>query len=132
MNARASIKYLAAIAATVGSFAGGVTHAQVGASMPGINMNNSTGTQASASTSAFQAADKKMMERMQAPAYTGDADKDFVDHMIPHHQGAIDMAEVELRYGKDPQLKKLARDIVKAQREEIATMKRWQSKHERK
>ncbi|WP_436968117.1 CopM family metallochaperone [Burkholderia gladioli] len=61
--------------------------------------------------------------------YTGDADKDFVAHMIPHHQGAIDMAEVELRYGKDPAMKKLAAEIVAAQRTEIRTMKQWQQAH---
>ena len=61
--------------------------------------------------------------------YTGDADKDFVAGMIPHHQGAVDMAKVELQYGKDPQLKKLARDIIKSQDEQIAFMKSWQAKH---
>ncbi len=49
--------------------------------------------------------------------------------MIPHHQGAIDMAEVELRYGKDPAMKKLAAEIVAAQRTEIRTMKQWQQAH---
>ncbi|MGN4193253.1 CopM family metallochaperone [Burkholderia gladioli] len=81
------------------------------------------------STTAFQNADQKMMQGMSAPPYTGDADKDFVAHMIPHHQGAIDMAEVELRYGKDPAMKKLAAGIVAAQRTEIRTMKQWQQAH---
>jgi uncharacterized protein (DUF305 family) len=70
-----------------------------------------------------------MMKNMSAPPYTGDTDKDFVAHMIPHHQGAVSMAEVELKYGKDPAMKRLARNIIKAQNEEIAYMKSWQAKH---
>ncbi|MEI5999791.1 DUF305 domain-containing protein [Paraburkholderia bengalensis] len=107
----------------------GIAFAQQGASMPGMDMSSSSAVGSSGSTSAFKAADQKMMEQMQAPSYTGDTDKDFVAHMIPHHQGAIDMAEVELKYGKDPEIKKLARNIVKAQKEEIALMQRWQAKH---
>jgi len=60
---------------------------------------------------------------------TGDADKDFVAMMIPHHQGAVDMAEVELKYGKDPAILKLARTIVSSQEKEIAQMKAWQTRH---
>ncbi|WP_245254065.1 DUF305 domain-containing protein [Paraburkholderia sp. LEh10] len=107
----------------------GLASAQQGASMPGMDMSSASDAGASGSTSAFKAADQKMMQQMQAPSYTGDADKDFVTHMIPHHQGAIDMAEVELKYGKDPEMKKLARSIVKAQKEEIALMRQWQAKH---
>ncbi len=69
-----------------------------------------------------------MMQDMSGP-YSGDADHDFVSHMIPHHQGAVSMAQVELKYGKDPELRKLARDIIKAQNEEIAFMQQWQAKH---
>jgi uncharacterized protein (DUF305 family) len=49
--------------------------------------------------------------------------------MIPHHQGAIDMAKVELAYGKDPELRRLAEDIVKAQETEIAAMQVWLKAH---
>ena len=78
------------------------------------------------STQAFKRADRKMMEAMESAPYTGDADRDFVSHMAPHHQGAIDMAQVELKYGKDPTLRQLASRIVAAQRDEIALMERWQ------
>jgi uncharacterized protein (DUF305 family) len=74
-------------------------------------------------------ADHKMMMDMDGMSMTGDADRDFVAMMIPHHQGAIDMAKVELQYGKDPQLRALAEAIVKAQEEEIAEMKKWQAAH---
>jgi uncharacterized protein (DUF305 family) len=49
--------------------------------------------------------------------------------MIPHHQGAIDMAEVVLEYGKDPEIKALPGAIVAAQEKEIAEMKDWLAKH---
>ena len=61
--------------------------------------------------------------------YTGDADRDFVVNMLPHHQGAVDMAKTELQYGKDPALKKLATDIIAAQDKEIAFMQDWLKKH---
>lgn len=79
------------------------------------------------STDAFKAANEKMHIGM-AIAYTGDADVDFVRGMIPHHQGAVEMAKVVLQYGKDPKLKKLARDIIRAQDKEIAFMQRWLAK----
>jgi len=54
--------------------------------------------------------------------FSGDADRDFARMMIPHHQGAIDMALVELRYGKDERLKRLAQEIIIDQQQEIAVM----------
>ncbi len=103
--------------------------AQQGASMPAMSMSSSTGAGSGPSTQAFKDADRKMMKDMSAPSYTGGADKDFVAHMIPHHKGAVGMAQVELKYGKDPDMKRLARNIVRAQDEEIAYMTKWQAKH---
>jgi uncharacterized protein (DUF305 family) len=103
--------------------------AQPSAAMPGMNMSAPANTGSSASTQGFRHADETMMKDMSAPPYTGDADKDFVTHMIPHHQGAIEMARVELKYGKDPELRKLAKNIIRAQHDEIGFMERWQSRH---
>ena len=54
---------------------------------------------------------------------TGDVDRDFVAMMIPHHQGAIDMAVTELRYGKNEQLRRIAQEIIVDQQQEIAAMR---------
>ncbi len=77
---------------------------------------------------AFMAAMTRMHKDMNTPM-TGNADVDFVRGMIPHHQGAIDMAKIELQYGKDESLRKLAEGIVKAQESEIAFMKDWLAKN---
>lgn len=74
--------------------------------------------------------DKMHKDMMIAP--TGDADADFVRGMIPHHQGAVDMAKVLKEKGKDPELQKLADEIIVAQEKEIAFMKAWLAKHKAK
>src|SRR6202795_1007701 len=68
------------------------------------------------------AAMNKMMADMTIKP-TGDADRDFVAMMIPHHQGAIDMAQAELKYGHNELLRRLAREIVVNQRQEITEMR---------
>ncbi|MGV3548842.1 CopM family metallochaperone [Rhizobium sp.] len=69
------------------------------------------------------------MSRDMTAAMTGDADVDFATMMIPHHQGAIDMAKVHLQYGKDPELRRLSEAVVSAQQGEISVMKGWLEKH---
>ena len=66
-----------------------------------------------------------MMKNMNVPL-TGDVD--FVRGMIPHHQGAIDMARVELQFGKDPEIRKMAEKMIADQEREIAEMKSWLAK----
>lgn len=61
---------------------------------------------------------------------TGDADVDFVKGMIPHHQGAVDMAKILLEKGKDPELRQLAKDIIASQEKEITMMQRWLKEHQ--
>ena len=76
------------------------------------------------SSQAFNAINSQMHKAM-AIAFTGDADVDFARAMIPHHQGAIDMAKVVLGFGKDPEIRKLAESVIKAQEAEIAQMDAW-------
>ena len=76
------------------------------------------------SSLAFHAINAKMHEGMDI-TFTGNADIDFVRGMIPHHQGAVDMAKTVIAFGKDPQIRKLAEEVVKAQETEIALMQTW-------
>lgn len=66
----------------------------------------------------------KMMNDMHAPGYTGDPDIDFLAMMIPHHEGAVDMARLVLQHGDDPVTRKLAEEIIASQRVEIEGMQR--------
>src|SRR5438445_4557010 len=68
------------------------------------------------------AAMAKMMAAMDVKP-SGDVDADFVATMVPHHQGVIDMAQAELRYGRNEQLRRIAQEIIVTQQEEIATMR---------
>jgi uncharacterized protein (DUF305 family) len=81
----------------------------------------------SGSDQAYMEAHQKMMGAMQAQP-TGNSDRDFATMMIPHHQGAIDMARVQLQHGKDPELLRLAQKIIDDQEREIAQLRAWQQK----
>jgi uncharacterized protein (DUF305 family) len=91
--------------------------------MPGMNHRANPADQD------FAAGMTKMNDAMAAAPMAGNPDGDFVGMMIPHHQGAVAMAETELKYGKDPELRQMARDIIAAQDKEIAQMKHWQAAH---
>ncbi|SBW08945.1 40-residue YVTN family beta-propeller repeat protein (fragment) [uncultured delta proteobacterium] len=73
---------------------------------------------------AMKAMDGPMMEGVMDP----DPDTAFVRGMIPHHQGAVAMAKIQLKYGKDPELRKMAQDIIAAQETEIRFMEDWLKK----
>ena len=98
--------------------------------------NAAMGPSMNAPAGAISPADKAMMSGMKSMQQAmdnapmdGDPDHDFVSMMTPHHQGAVDMAQVELRYGRDPELRQLARNIIAAQKREIAGMDRWAAAH---
>src|SRR3954453_10070156 len=87
--------------------------------------NKSSGQTADPNSFDFQM--RAAMERMDgdmAISFTGDPDRDFAAMMIPHHQGAVDMARVELQFGKDPVLRRLAQGIIIEQLQEIDVMQR--------
>ncbi len=65
----------------------------------------------------------KMHEEMMAPKPTGDPDRDFLATMIPHHEGAVEMARLVLIHGKDPLVRRLAEEIIAAQQSEIEGMR---------
>lgn len=67
----------------------------------------------------------KNMQEMQAMKMTGDIDRDFATMMKHHHQSGIEMAQVQARNGKDPELRQQAQKIIEAQKKEIAELDRW-------
>jgi len=87
-----------------------------------------SGAAESAATKAYKDANAKMHKDMDI-AYSGDADADFVRGMIPHHQGAIDMAKVVLAHGKDPEIRKLAEGVIRDQEKEVTMMREWLKKN---
>jgi uncharacterized protein (DUF305 family) len=100
-----------------------------GAAMPMQGMTMPMKPGATPAEGSMMSAMDRMSKDMAAVPMTGDADRDFVGMMLPHHQGAVDMAKFELAHGKDPAMLKLARAIVAAQNKEIAEMKAWQARH---
>ena len=67
----------------------------------------------------------KMHMAMEAIKPSGNSDVDFIRLMLPHHQAAIDMAKTQLLYGKDPQIRRLAQEIITDQQSEIELMQLW-------
>ncbi|MGE0699629.1 MAG: DUF305 domain-containing protein [Hyphomicrobiaceae bacterium] len=87
------------------------------------------GAPLSEASKAYEAAAQKMHKDMSSE-YTNDVDVDFVRGMIPHHQGAIDQAEILLKYSKNLRLRRLAGGIIASQRREIRFMQKWLKERE--
>jgi len=101
--------------------------------MPGMSQGAMPGMAQGMSMSANQT---EMMQKMEAMnkammgvPMTGNPDQDLVSMMMAHHQGAIDMARIYLRDGKDPEIRRMAQKIITDQEKEIAEFKAWQAKH---
>jgi Domain of unknown function (DUF305) len=123
-SARSSIT-VAAVALTMGFTAGAalLVYAHDGSQpMPRICTANPDVPEESPFLAENGAAMTKMMNDM-AVQPTGDVDADFVAMMVPHHQGAIEMARAVLRYGRNAQIKRLAQEIIVTQQQEIAVMR---------
>ena len=121
------MKHLIALslAAVIGM--GGIAYAQTHDTH---GAKKATSANDTAATKAYRAANTKMHEGMNLK-FSNDADVDFIRGMIPHHQGAIDMAKVVLEHGKDPQARKWAEDIIREQAREIAEMTDWLAKNKK-
>ena len=89
---------------------------------------SANGESSDASWSELIASMDKMHMAMSAVARSGNGDVDFVTLMLPHHQAALDMAKTELLYGKDPQMRRLAQEIITDQKLEMELMQRWLKK----
>ena len=93
--------------------------------MKGMDMKGASNS----ATQAYMQSMQGMQDQMKSMTPTNDPNRDFVMMMKPHHQAAVDMAEAYLKYGTDPQLKKMAKDIVSSQKKEIKEMSAWETKH---
>lgn len=96
----------------------------------GAGAPEKSATQLSEASKAYEEAMQKMHKAMAVP-YANDVDVDFVRGMIPHHQGAIDQAEVLLKYSKNPRLRRLAGGIIASQKREIRFMQKWLQEHDK-
>jgi uncharacterized protein (DUF305 family) len=101
--------------------AGAQTTMQMGSSMRGMAMTKDD--------AAMMAPMARMQAVMNTTHMTGDTDHDFLVMMIPHHQAAVDMAVVELKDGKNPKVRALAKSIIATQQAEILEMTAWVHGH---
>lgn len=97
--------------------------------LPGLTepVHRHDGTEATSTDGSFDALMARSMERMHADMAippSGNPDRDFAAMMIPHHQGAIEMAKAQLIHGRDPVLRRLAQGIIVEQSQEIEVMRR--------
>lgn len=128
-------KHIMASAAAVIALTSGLLHSTVQAQAPSHGAGQSSGAAATTTPTAAPAGGmdmKSMMkannDKMTGMPMTGKPDVDFAMMMRMHHQGAIQMAETELKEGKDPEMKKMARKIISAQKKEIAQFDKFLAK----
>ncbi len=98
-------------------------------SRPVNSLQNDSAEKDAVCWSETQSAMMRMHEKMGRVRTAGDCDEDFVRMMLPHHQGAIEMARAELIHGTDPAMRRLAQEIITSQQSEIELMQLWLKKH---
>lgn len=106
----------------------GTMHGMMGPGGTMQGMAGPGGAPMSPSAAAYAQVTAQMHQAMDVQ-FTGDPDGDFARAMIPHHQGAIDMAKIALEYGKDPQIRELANAVIEAQEKEITMLREWLAKN---
>lgn len=108
---------------------------------PGGAAQNRGAAHAHSQSSSRNACYQRLVDSMQhmhqamaavKPASPASADSDFIRLMLPHHEAAVEMAKVELECGSDPQMKRLAQEIITDQQSEIQLMQLWLQRHTRK
>ena len=106
-------------------------YAQANEQLHQAHMNMSMSTDSAMQQELMQGMNQMNQDMMAAAQYK-DPDVAFAAGMLPHHIGAVKMAEVELKYGKNPEMRKLAEDIINAQQGEIEQMQKWLKAHNKK
>ena len=126
-----NINIKTAIALTALSLGATVALAQTqGADMQKMMQMMMPKAEDSASTRELKQAHMNMMKDMHME-FTGDADKDFAASMIKHHQGGIEMAKIQLKHGKDAEMRKMAEKLIKEQGEDNKAFAAWLKKHQK-
>lgn len=123
------LKYTKLGAAALVALAASLAQAQPAPAAGNSAMPGMSGSSAMAGGMDMKTMMKDMNEKMSSMPMTGNQDVDFATMMRVHHQGAIDMAEAELRSGKEPQMRKMAKDIIAAQKKEIAQIDKFLARH---
>ena len=127
INAFSRRKFSLAIAASALSMSAGFSHAQGGAASH-ADMSKSPAGMPGKGSEAMHRSMMSGMQKMNAMKPTGDTDKDFAMMMKMHHQQALNMAEMELAHGKSPDMLAMAKQIIAAQKKEIAQFDKWLAK----
>ena len=128
-----TIAMIATLGIGPGTTPAALAQAASGHSGHGAHAGHGAGTMAAMtpSTMAFMEANTRMHADMDIP-FSGDADVDFARGMIPHHEGAVAMAQILLAHGTDPDLRALAQSIIDSQSAEIAMLRGWLEKNTKK